>query len=311
MVVEAAEHGRALQFVEFGQLLVGAGRAAAVGDVHARQRADAIHAIGIALGLVVRRLQVSPGFVLLPDVLEIIGGIEPVRDDVASGINDSNATVVESEATVFLDDAQEERGKSAKAGDFFAEAFGDAFKPLQRALGDREHLGDTGEDGVAVQLGQRLAHSPRHDPRGMNSLSAQPLDDLLAELAQANAVAGQFGLFLEYAEDVGARRIGVHAKQQVGRREIERNSGHAIGRPAPDRRCDAACRQWAEYALPATHRRLSPRPSDGLPDRCRRCAPSGRASRRRGGLRRISRIRGIASRGNGRLRRAPDRRDAG
>ena len=54
--------------------------------------------------------------------------------------------------------------------------------------------------------GQRLADSAGHHPRRVNSLAAQPLDDLLAELAQADAVARQLGILLDHAEDV--RRAG-------------------------------------------------------------------------------------------------------
>ena len=38
---------------------------------------------------------------------------------------------------------------------------------------------------------ERLGHAARHDPAGMDALAAQQLDDLLAELAQPDAVARQ------------------------------------------------------------------------------------------------------------------------
>ena len=51
VVMERAEHGAALQVAELGPFLIGAGRAAAVDHVQARQRADAVHALRIARGL--------------------------------------------------------------------------------------------------------------------------------------------------------------------------------------------------------------------------------------------------------------------
>ena len=77
------------------------------------------------------------------------------------------------------------------------------------------------ENGVPVGLGERLADAAGDDPRRMDALAAEPLDDALAELAQADAVAGELGVLLRNAEDVAGGRIGVHAEQQVGRREME------------------------------------------------------------------------------------------
>jgi hypothetical protein len=49
----------------------------------------------------------------------------------------------------------------------------------------------------------------------MDALAGQPLDDLLAELAQADAVFGHGGVGLDHAEDVARGRVGIHAEQQV------------------------------------------------------------------------------------------------
>ena len=83
VIVERAEHGGALQFVKLGQFLIGARSAAAVGNVQARQRTDAVDAVGKPLGLVVRRLEVAPRLDFLADVVGVVGGIEIVGDDVA------------------------------------------------------------------------------------------------------------------------------------------------------------------------------------------------------------------------------------
>ncbi len=81
--------------------------------------------------------------------------------------------------------------------------------------------GKDAQNGVAVFLSQRLAHATGHDPRGMNALASEPLDDLLAELAQADAVERQLRIFLGDSEDIALRRIGVHAQKQIGRRKVE------------------------------------------------------------------------------------------
>ena len=55
----------------------------------------------------------------------------------------------------------------------------------------------------------------------MDALAGQPFDRLLAELAQRDAVARALGMLFDQAQHVAARRIGIHAQQQVGRREVE------------------------------------------------------------------------------------------
>ncbi len=51
--------------------------------------------------------------------------------------------------------------------------------------------------------------------------AARPFDDLLAELAQGDAVARQVGVLLDHAQHVARGGIGIHAQQQVGRRKME------------------------------------------------------------------------------------------
>jgi hypothetical protein len=53
VVVKRAEDRGALQFVKFRELLIGARRPAAVSNVQAGQRSDAVGAVGETLGLVV------------------------------------------------------------------------------------------------------------------------------------------------------------------------------------------------------------------------------------------------------------------
>ncbi len=55
----------------------------------------------------------------------------------------------------------------------------------------------------------------------MNPLAAQPLNDLLAKLPQADSVARQLRLSLQHAKQVGLGGIRVHAQKQVGRGQIK------------------------------------------------------------------------------------------
>ena len=55
----------------------------------------------------------------------------------------------------------------------------------------------------------------------MNPLAAQQFDDLLPELAQANAVARQLRMCVQHAKDVALGRIGIHAEQKIRRRQME------------------------------------------------------------------------------------------
>ena len=51
----------------------------------------------------------------------------------------------------------------------------------------------------------------------MDALAAEQLDDLLAELAQTDAIACDLGMRLHQPEDVPPDRLCVHAEQQIRR----------------------------------------------------------------------------------------------
>ncbi len=72
---------------------------------------------------------------------------------------------------------------------------------------------------------QRRVDAAGHDPGGVDPLAAEPLDDLLAEAAEPDAVAGQLRVGLGDAEDVALGGIGVEAEQQVGRGQVEEAEG--------------------------------------------------------------------------------------
>ena len=64
-------------------------------------------------------------------------------------------------------------------------------------------------------------------------LPPSDLDDLLAELAQADAAPRDLGVGGDQAQDVALRGVGVEAEQQVGRGEVEEARARATGGSAP------------------------------------------------------------------------------
>src|SRR5579883_2859191 len=56
----------------------------------------------------------------------------------------------------------------------------------------------------------------------MDAFPPQAFNNLLPELAQANAVASQLWFVLIDSHDISLSRIGVHPEQQIGNREIEK-----------------------------------------------------------------------------------------
>ena len=97
-----------------------------------------------------------------------------------------------------------------------------ALEPAQRHLDGFDALGDPPADLVArgrVHGGQHAAGSA---PGGVNAFAAYQLDDALPELAQADAAAREIQVVFDQAEEIALLGRGVHAQQQVGRREVEK-----------------------------------------------------------------------------------------
>src|SRR5579864_7367939 len=139
--MERAENGSALQLVKLCEFLVGARRAATIGDIQPGQRSDAVDAVGKSLGLVIGGLEITPGLDLFADVVGVLRGVEIVGDDVARGIDDADLAIVKGESVVLLDDAHKQRGKVSEDGDLFAETFHSSLEPFESALGDGERVG--------------------------------------------------------------------------------------------------------------------------------------------------------------------------
>ena len=161
--------------------------------------------------------------------LLIVRRVDLVGDDVAVGVHEPQLAVVVLPAAVGPDQAQEQRREVAERLDLFLVRVDE---PLEDAEGGQGRLPGFGQPGLQllpVLDGERLADAAGHGPGRMNLLAAERLDDLLAELPQANAAAGQLGMRLDQAEDVARRRVVVPAEQQVGAATGERSSGRATG----------------------------------------------------------------------------------
>ena len=91
-------------------------------------------------------------------------------------------------------------------------------------------LGEPGEDAVALLGRERLVDAAGDDPSRMDALAGEHLDDLLAELAQADAVAqrprGSSGATPKMLRCAGS---AVQAEQEVGRGEVEEAQRVATG----------------------------------------------------------------------------------
>ena len=87
--------------------------------------------------------------------------------------------------------------------------------PGQGPFDDRDRLGDARQDAVARFRRHRLGDAARHDPGRVDPLAAEPLDDLLAEAAEGDAVQRELRVLARQADDIANGRIRVEAEQKV------------------------------------------------------------------------------------------------
>ncbi len=76
-------------------------------------------------------------------------------------------------------------------------------------------LGKHGQDFIAVSGRERLGDAAGDDPAGVDALAAEQLNDVLAEAAQTDAGAAQFGLGGQDAKDIAQLGIGLHAQKKI------------------------------------------------------------------------------------------------
>ena len=86
---------------------------------------------------------------------------------------------------------------------------------------------------AATRFVQRFAHAAGHGPGRVYASAAEDADRLLAELAQADAVARDLRVLLDQAGHVAQVRVAVHAEQEVGTAEVEEAQGVALHELAP------------------------------------------------------------------------------
>ncbi len=77
-------------------------------------------------------------------------------------------------------------------------------------------LGSIAKDLIAFLGAERLGHAARHQPARMDALSAEQLNDPLADLAQGDAVARQLRICRQHAEQVALAWIAIHAQSRSG-----------------------------------------------------------------------------------------------
>ena len=82
-----------------------------------------------------------------------------------------------------------------------------------------------GGDGVAPLLAQWFAHSARHDMLGMEFPAADPVDDLLSDLAQTNALPDDLRPVPGQSDDVAFSRVGIQTEHDIRAGKMEEAEG--------------------------------------------------------------------------------------
>ncbi len=82
---------------------------------------------------------------------------------------------------------------------------------------------------VAALLGQGRAHAAGHGPGRMNFFAAENFNDFLAELAQADAGAGEIGVRGDQAENVALRLAACPSRAENPARSNGRSSARGFG----------------------------------------------------------------------------------
>ncbi len=228
MVVEGRARHPAHAPAELLELLVGARGPAPVGHVEPGQRSDAVDAVRVAHRLPVGRLEVRPRLHGLADVVVELLGVDLVGQEVAVRVDDAEPAAVVVHVALAVDQAHEGRPEVAEGRGLLLPADHVLLEPGDGPLGGRDRLRDAREDPVPDLVGHLERDAARDDARRVDALAAQPLDDLLAPLAQLDAVPCQLRVLAGDADDVADRRVRVEPEQQVGRREVEEGQGVAL-----------------------------------------------------------------------------------
>ena len=133
-------------------------------------------------------------------------------------------------AAIGAHQAHEQRGEAAeRAGLRRQWPIQQTLEALQGRKGGGEGFRQLGADGVAIGRIQGGAHPSRHRPGGMDLAASQPFDQVLAELAQADAAAGQLRVGGNQAEDVALGGIAIPAQQEIGAAQMKKRQRMGLG----------------------------------------------------------------------------------
>ena len=221
MGVKVARHRPGGEAAEMSQLPVGQFGAAAVDQVEPGQRPHPVHAVRVAVRLVVGEFEVGPGLHRLADGVRVVGGVEPVGEQGAVRVDDPHQPVVVLEPAARSGQSQEQAGEAGEHPGLLQMAGEQLPAAFQVATGQGLDLRDLRQDGLPGRGLERCIHPAGHDPGRVDASAGQAFDHLLAESAQADAVAGELQVRGRNAEEIACCRRVVHAQQQVRGAEVE------------------------------------------------------------------------------------------
>ena len=221
MGVEVPRHRAGGEAAEMRQLPVGQFGAAAVDQVEPGQRPHPVHAVRVAVRLVVGKFEVGPGLHRLADGVRVVGGVEPVGKQTAVRVDDPHPAVVVLEPSIRSGQPQEQAGEAGEHPGLLRMAGKHLPAAFQVAAGQGFDLRDLRQDGLPGRGLERCVHPAGHDPGRVDASARQTFDHLLAESAQADAVAGELRVRGGDTEEIACCRRVVHAQQQVRGAEVE------------------------------------------------------------------------------------------
>ena len=215
------------------QLGIGPWCADGLAQVQPCQRSHPVAAGLRPEGAHVGELEVAPGLyglgqkrldVVLAQAVGHQGSVAGHHADAAAG------TAVVLPATLRPHQAEEQRGEVPEHGQLFAQlGVEQLLEQPQAAAGDGEGLRQAGADLVAQLWAEGAAHAARHRPGRVDLATPKSLDHPLAELAQADAGAGQVRVGGDQAEHIALGRVAVPAQQEIGAAEMKEGEGVALG----------------------------------------------------------------------------------
>ena len=130
----------------------------------------------------------------------------------AVAIDDPQLTVGIGGIATLVDKAHVQARETAENRGFFHPRGQVALEPLERPHRPGASIGHACEYGVSLPRLERGADTPWHHPCRVDPFPPQPLDYLLPELTNGDAVSRQLWCPLRHAHDVAAHRFVVEAQ---------------------------------------------------------------------------------------------------